>query len=401
MASVRRRFIGKKMLAYNVQPLAQNNLTGIGYYAANTLRTLLKDGDECELHVFDFLGRNGADQNVRNNLGLTSDPEGLITVKGMPLSVYIRLGNAGKIYPYDRLTGSKADLTVFFNYLAPAGLRGKNIITIYDMVSMRFPETMDDKNRRLLQKHLRPSVDNSSAIVTISEFSKREIMELLGVPEERIFVAPCGTDTAFYSPFSDLSDEDTARKSLADQFGIDRYILYVGTLEPRKNIKTIVKAFEETAGEDGEVKLVLAGGVGWHSEETLAAIENSPVKNRIVRTGYISNELKRDLYRCAKVFVFPSMYEGFGMPVTEAMACGTPCVISDTSSLPEVAGGKAATVDLYDVKGYAEAFLRAVNTDISSDERMLLVENARRYTWEATADAYRQAFSFVKKADMI
>ncbi len=388
------------MLAYNVQPLAQKNLTGIGYYAANTLRCLLKDDPECELHVFDFLGRNGASANVCNNLGLTSSPRGLITVKGMPLSVYIRLGNAGRIYPYDKLTSSGADLTVFFNYLAPAGLRGKDIITIYDMVSMRYPETMDDKNRRLLQKHLRPSVDGSSAIVTISEFSKKEIMELLNVPEEKIFVAPCGTDTAYYRPFDNTAEEESSRRALKDKFGIDRYILYVGTLEPRKNIKTIVHAFEETAGEDKDVKLVLAGGVGWHSEETLAAVENSPVKDRIVRTGYISNELKRDLYRCAKVFVFPSMYEGFGMPVTEAMACGTPCVISDTSSLPEVAGGNAAIVDLYDINGYSDAFLKAINSDITEDTRRRLVENASRYTWEETAKAYKEAFSFARNADI-
>lgn len=388
------------MLAYNVQPLAQNNLTGIGYYAANTLKCLLKEDSECELHVFDFLGRNGAGTNVCNNLELPSAPEGLMTVKGMPLSVYIRLGNAGRIYPYDKLTGSKADLTVFFNYLSPAGLRGKNIITIYDMVSMRYPETMDDKNRRLLQKHLRPSVASSSAIVTISEFSKKEIMELLCVPEEKIFVAPCGTDTGYYRPFDSDSEKENARRTLADKFGIDRYILYVGTLEPRKNIKTIVHAFEETAREDKDVKLVLAGGVGWHSEETLAAVENSPVRDRIVRTGYISNELKRDLYRCAKVFVFPSMYEGFGMPVTEAMACGTPCVISNTSSLPEVAGGNARIVDLYDTKGYSDAFLEAMEHDVTADEQRRLTENASRYTWEETAKAYREAFSFAEKADL-
>ena len=230
--------------------------------------------------------------------------------------------------------------------------------------------------------------------MTISEFSKKEIKELLNVPEERIFVAPCGTDTAFYCPFSNEQEELSARAELKKQFDIERYILYVGTLEPRKNIKTLVAAFEETAKEDKDVKLVLAGGVGWHSEETLAAIDNSPVKNRIIRTGYVSNETKRDLYRCAKVFVFPSMYEGFGMPVTEAMACGAPCIISDTSSLPEVAGGNADIVGVYDVHALNEAMLRAVDREISDEYKAKAVANAARYTWEEAARAYKEAFSF-------
>ena len=382
------------MLAYNVQPLAHENLTGIGYYAANTLRCLLKEDNERELHVFDFMGRNDAGSKVAKNLGDDFDPASLHIVKNMPLGAYIRAGNAGKMYSYEALTQSHADMTVFFNYLVPAGLKGKSIITIYDMVSMRYPETMDDRNRRLLQRHLRPSAEKAAAIVTISEFSKKEIKELLNVPEERIFVAPCGTDTAFYCPFSNEQEELSARAELKKQFDIERYILYVGTLEPRKNIKTLVAAFEETAKEDKDVKLVLAGGVGWHSEETLAAIDNSPVKNRIIRTGYVSNETKRDLYRCAKVFVFPSMYEGFGMPVTEAMACGAPCIISDTSSLPEVAGGNADIVGVYDVHALNEAMLRAVDREIPDEYKAKAVANAARYTWEEAARAYKEAFSF-------
>ncbi len=389
------------MLAYNVQPLAHENLTGIGYYAANTLGRLLKEDKECELHVFDFMGRNDAGSKVAKNLGEAFDPSALHIVKNMPLGAYIRAGNAGKMYSYEALTHSKADMTVFFNYLVPAGLKGKSVITIYDMVSMRYPETMDDRNRRLLQRHLKPSAEKAAAVVTISEFSKKEIKELLNVPEERIFVAPCGTDTTFYCPFPDEQAELAARQEIKKQFDIDRYILYVGTLEPRKNIKTLVAAFEETAKEDEDIKLVLAGGVGWHSEETLAAIEGSPVRDRIVRTGYVSNEMKRDLYRCAKVFVFPSMYEGFGMPVTEAMACGTPCIISDTSSLPEVAGGIADIVGVYDIHALSEAMLGAIGREITDEFRKSAVANAARYTWEEAARAYRQALSFVTNADMI
>jgi glycosyltransferase involved in cell wall biosynthesis len=385
------------MIAYNVQPLAQKNLTGIGFYAANTLRELVKDQDDFEMHVFDFLGRNTAHVNVENNLGVPYSEDKLHIVKNMPLGAYIRLGETGKMWPYEKLTRSSADMTVFFNYLVPQGLKGKSIITIYDMVCMRYPETMDDRNRRLLQMHLRPSAQKADAIVTISEFSKSEIKELLGIPDERIFVAPCGTDTTYYKPFESSEEEAMARAKIKEKYDADKYLLYVGTLEPRKNIKTIVKAFEKASGNIPGVKLVLAGGVGWHSEETLAAIEESPVKDRIVKTGYITQEEKRDLYRCAVAFVYPSIYEGFGMPVTEAMACGTRCIVSDTSSLPEVTGDLAVKVGTYDEDGFARAFEEICSEDTSEDLKGRLIARAASYSWKEAADIYRQAFSFVTK----
>lgn len=380
----------QQMIAYNVQPLAGKNLTGIGYYSANILKELLKDGDDYELQVFDFLKRNGAPSMVRKHLGGQFDETKLRTVSSMPLGAYIRAGKLGRIRPYASLTHSSADLTVFFNYLAPAGLKGKRIITIYDMVCGRYPETMDDRNRRLLQNHLQASADMADAVMTISEFSRKEIRELLGVPEDRIFVAPCGVDTEFYCPGE---DHEADRAAVSAKFGVDDYILYVGTLEPRKNIKTLVRAFEKIAPDIPGTSLVLAGGVGWHSEDTLAVIGNSPVKDRIIRPGYISNEEKRLLYRMARLFVFPSMYEGFGMPVTEAMACGTRCVIADTSSLPEVAGGLCPAVPYDDVDAMAQTILDEFDAGEADKEK--LTAHVSRYTWSRAADVYREAIRSV------
>ena len=374
------------MIAYNLQPVAVRGLTGIGNYTAEVARRLIDDN--AELHAFDFLGRNGVNAILEENLKMNLSGNDLHIVRSLPLSVYIRMGGAGKIMPYHKLTHSKADLTVFFNYLTPGGLTGNNMITIYDLVCERFPETMQAKNRRLLQGHLRDSASRASAVLTISEFSKREIIDVLDVPEEKIFVGPCGVDTEFYTPGEGFTTD------IAQKHNLERYILYVGTLEPRKNIKTIVEAFSLISSKYPDVKLVLAGGLGWQPEATLKAIEESPVKDKIIRPGFISNEEKRDLLRNALFFVFPSLYEGFGMPVTEAMACGTDCMVSESSSLVEISAGLVPMIPVSDVKLFAEAMEAKLNSPASPELRAKLVEHAKSYTWEQTAKAAKCAIDY-------
>lgn len=386
------------MIAYNVQPLAQQNLTGIGNYANDVLKILLQNQKEYELHVFDFMSRNGAPDIVRDHLNEGLVNSHLKTVKSLPLSVYIRMGKMGKVIPYKNLTGSDSDVTVFFNYLAPEGLKEKSIITIYDMVCERYPETMDDRNRKLLKRHLQKSADNASAIVTISEFSKNEIIELLGVPSEKVFVAHCGVNASFYKPASDAQETAEETAFLKDKWDLDEYVLYVGTLEPRKNTKVLVDAFEKLARNNPHLKLVLAGGIGWHSEETLSRIDSSEFKDRIIKTGYISNEEKRTLLRNARVFVFPSMYEGFGMPVTEAMACGTPCVIANTSSLPEVSLGLAPMVGKDDAEGFANEIEKMLNTELTPEKKQALVSGGASFSWENAAKVYEMATKYALNA---
>jgi len=373
------------MIAYNLQPIAVRGLTGIGNYTAEVASRLIGESDE--LHAFDFMGRNGVKDILEENLHMNLSGNDLHVVRSLPLSVYIRMGKFGKIMPYHSLTHSKADMTVFFNYLTPGGLKGKNMITIYDLVSERFPETMDARNRRLLRGHLQDSANRAATVLTISEFSKREIMDVLHVPEENIFVGCCGVDTDFYTPGKGFQTDINTKHNL------ERYILYVGTLEPRKNIKCLIESFTMIASKFPDVKLVLAGGLGWQPEETLEAIECSYVKDRIIRTGYISNEEKRDLLRNAEFFVFPSIYEGFGMPVTEAMACGTDCIVSRSSSLVEIGEGYVTLIDPQDTDLWAQAMegkLQEVTTD---DRKAALRAHACKFTWDAAAQACRNAIS--------
>ncbi len=385
-------------IAFNLQPLASSKLTGIGTYAREVARRLgpnLEKGGyaSVEVHVFDFLKKNGGVDFVRQH---ADKPVADMPFKQswlMPLGMYIRMGKLGSIIPYEKLLHTENDITVFFNYLVPLGLKGKTIITVYDMVCARYPETMDKKNKRLLTKHLPESCKKAEKIMTISEFSKREIMECLNVPEEKICVAYCGVNRKVYSPFKDPKQAENARTRITKKWNIkDGFLLYLGTLEPRKNVGLLIDAFEKVKEKYPHLKLVVGGGLGWNYEPILQKIEQSAYAEDIIRTGYLSESDKIDLYRCADLFVFPSLYEGFGLPVLEAMACGTLVLTSDTSSLPEVVGDAGWLSDPHDADAFASKIDEILAGNFNRSEMHEKMElQVKKFSWNRTTLAYGQA----------
>lgn len=395
----------------NMQPLASSKITGIGTYTleiAKRLPDILGDQYICEGQVFDFGGRNHAADRIREYLfpaqknisGKANSDMQVRTCKLFPLGAYIRAGGFGKIISYQQLLKSKAEITVFFNYLRPDRVKGKTIITVYDMVSERYPETMDKKNRKLLRRFLAGSCRKADAIVTISEFSKQEIVSCLGISPEKIHVALCGIDQAIYYPPVDEAEKERMKISLHEKYKISsRYILYLGTLEPRKNVDVLLDAFQILHDRFSELKLVISGGLGWQYENTLAHIERSGMKDSIIRTGYIPEQDKRMLYSGAEVFVFPSLYEGFGLPVAEAMACGTPVVCSRASSLQEVVGGAGILCDPDDAVSFASAIENIYTDAVLRDEyKNRQKEQIRSFTWDRAAQVYGQVISDVVKS---
>jgi len=163
------------------------------------------------------------------------------------------------------------------------------------------------------------------------------------------------------------------------------YILYVGQLQPRKNIGRLVEAFERLATTDAALKLVIAGGHGWLQHEVLQTIASSPFADRIIQLGRVSQEHLTSLYWHADVYVLPSLYEGFGMPVLEAMASGTPVVTSSVSSMPEIADDAAVLVDAHDSNAIAAGIAKA--REHQEQYRKLGIERAGQFTWDATAKA--------------
>jgi len=277
------------------------------------------------------------------------------------------------------------------NYYLPPVESARCAVTFYDLSFMTVPETSSPKIRAVFGKNVPKFAKKADAILVCSESTRRDIVRLLGVDPARIHVAYGAVDEDV-APW----DRQAAMQYVVQRHGVSGpYILFVGTLEPRKNLPVLIRAFAAIA-RDIPHTLVLAGVDGWHIEQVDAAIAASGVAGRIVRTGYVGTT--RDLaalYSGADLFAFPSVYEGFGLPVVEAMTCGCPVICADNSSLPEVAGDAAVLVEAEDAEALSAAMARVLG-DAALREAMVVKGRAQaaRFSWAgcaaATLDVYRK-----------
>ena len=268
-------------------------------------------------------------------------------------------------------------------HVLPAVCPCRSVVTILDLTFIRFPQTFPLFQRRYLDFFTRRAVKKADAIIAISESTKRDIVELLGAPEGKIYTTLLGVDPP-YRPVSGERKERVAR-----EHGLGHStILYLGTLEPRKNIPALLAAFSQ-ARKSSQVKdctLVLAGGKGWFFNQTFKLVEDLGLKESVRFTGYVPAEDLPALYSAATVFVYPSLHEGFGLPPLEAMACGTPVITSNASSLPEVVGDAGIMVDPHNVEELAEAILRVLrDPDLRQEMSAKGLEQAKKFSWKETA----------------
>lgn len=356
-------------VALELQPCCGNR-SGIGMYTYE-LAKRLKDGDGLEFcgNLFNFAGRND------NSAALQGIEMPIQECRLFPYGVYRRIWNYCKI-PYQKLFDQPSDLSIFFDYIVPPHISGKVITTIHDMTYLRYPETMGARNLKRIRQGIDYSVERSDRIIAVSEFTKQEICTLLHVPEEKV--------TVIYNAPTEL---DMCCSQKADPIVQQPYILFVGTIEPRKNLERLIKAYTILRKkEDFSHKLVLAGGYGWKHESILKAAQESAYCDDIIFAGYVSAEKKRSLYQNADLFVFPSLYEGFGIPPLEAMAYGCPVVCSNAASLPEVAGDAAEYVSAENEENIARGIARVLSDRSYAGQ---LTANGsmqvRKYHWESSA----------------
>jgi glycosyltransferase involved in cell wall biosynthesis len=265
--------------------------------------------------------------------------------------------------------------------LPPLG-KTPGLLTVHDLSFMKHPDGAAPKLRRWLNKVVPDSVARAHHILADSQSTKYDLQTLLGVNPAKISVVGAGVEPRF-KPINnpEILNRVRQRYHLPDQF-----ILSLGTLEPRKNFEGLIHAFNNLQADFPKLHLVIAGGKGWLYNSIFTAAAQSPATERIHLIGFVADEDLPALYSLAHIFAFPSHYEGFGIPVLEAMACGTPVVTADNSSLPEIAGQAALLVPAIDIEALTEV-LGLFYTDPSLRERCIRagLDRPPKFTWAGAA----------------
>lgn len=291
----------------------------------------------------------------------------------------------------------KIDVVHSLHYTHPLICPCARVVTLHDMTFFVIPEMHTAARRLSMRFFIKRALRRAEIVIFVSESTKADAQRICDIINDRQFVVPLGVDI---SRFAGITDDRVTETML--KLHIEKpYILYVGTIEPRKNITRLIHAFEQLDQYNSRYKLVIAGGLGWDYAETLQAIEESPHKASIRRLGYITTDDKTALIAGCDLLVYPSLYEGFGLPVLEGMAAGVPVITSTTSSLREVAGTAAVLADPHSIEQIASS-INAVLSDATYSEALREAGRSRaaEFSWEKTAvltyAAYQRANQYPK-----
>jgi glycosyltransferase involved in cell wall biosynthesis len=296
------------------------------------------------------------------------------------------------------LRRAKLDLFHGTNYEAPLWNRGRAVVTIHDLSLLLHADKHEARLARRARRRLPLMARSAAMIITATESVKREICEHLKVPAERVAVTPYAPRRMFRPIPTDETGETRRRLGVEDEF-----ILFVGTIEPRKNLLALVRAFKEILSHTQlSPQLVIAGRKGWLNDELDSFIAQSGIKERLLLTGYLPEEDLASLYSSCRLCVYPSLYEGFGLPPLEAMACGAPVITSNIQTIVETVGTAARLVSPSDVQAIALAISQLLRD--GAERRRLSsagLARAAQFTWEKTAhltlEVYREALRRAKR----
>lgn len=358
---------------------------GVGHYTYQLIRHILYLDKENEYVLFfDFRARE-------KDIKKFSKPN--VKIRFYPFSDYKKYlpGVYSELLGTATLQKEKLDIlhsTSPFSRI-PTGYRGKVITTFNDMAIYNCPQCFP-KLRMAREKAVYNLMANKSdKIIAVSQSVKNDLEKILGVAPEKIQVIHGGLDKRFFD------DQDVVSKKVIEKYGITKkYILFLGTLEPAKNITRLLEAFSNFkkyySGKSGEKKfgyqLVLSGKRGWLSQEYQQTIKDLELTKDVVFTGYVIGDELCPLFKGAEFFILPSLYEGFGTTVLEAFATGTPAIVSNVSSMPEIAGDAALFINPVDIKGITEAMIRfSEDEQLRNQYRQKGMEQAKKFDWDKCA----------------
>jgi len=261
----------------------------------------------------------------------------------------------------------------------------RTVLTVHDIVHLLFPETMSLPVLATERLFMRRSLQRADHVIADSWSTASGIQYHYPVKAEKISVI---------YPGSPISADQIHSHAFDDEKLPEKYFLFVGTLEPRKNLKGILNAFSLLDPETKRVDLLVVGNVGWKNKELLAMLESNRFRSRVHLKGYVDDDRLSHMYQHAVCLLYPSLYEGFGFPILEAMHHGVPVITSNVSSMPEVAGDAALLVDPADAHGLAEAMNKTLlNDDLRNNMISKGYERVRQYSWERCAEATLAVFN--------
>lgn len=359
--------------------------TGIGHYTTNLIENLLKIDKISHYFLYAFFVRKREERAkiIFDIIEKTNAKN--VTFRIFRLPYQWKESLIGTPYPYNKIIKDPLDL-FFSPHSAGIANKGfpKTVVTIHDLAFMKFSEHRGKKITDYYLKRTKIAAQNSKKIIAVSEATKKDLIELLGVAPKKIKVIYEGANPDFKRIKNQRELINRSAKYVGAQ---TKYILSVGTLEPRKNLSVIVKAFSLLPLPLRQnYKLVFVGGQGWNNREFEKTILDYNLKEQIILTGFVPDEDLPYLYNRAELFIYPSLYEGFGLPLLEALSCGAPVIASNVSSLPEVAGKAAILVNPRNEKELAQKIkLVLTNPKLSSSLRKKGPIQAKKFSWQKAA----------------
>ncbi len=360
----------------NLSPAVQGR-AGLGRYTGSLLRALLAAEPQGDYAVFYNRSREGAPPAPFERLPRYTSPLG-----DKPW----RLRAALTYFGAPRLDGWFPGVGLFHatDHLLPRFRQVRTVFTLHDLIPLLLPDYHLPLNRWFLRLMLPRFLAAADAIVAVSESTRQDAVRLLGVPAEKIAVIPEGVEPHF-RPVADSGRRAEARA----RYGLpERFILIVCTIEPRKNHGLLLDAYRRLLETHPDVGLVVAGKKGWLYQSFFDRLEASGLSERVVVAGHVPEADLPVLLSLATVFAFPSLYEGMGLPPLEAMACGTPVVVSNTSSLPEAVGAAGILLPPDDARAWAEALARLMDDEgLRAEYAVRGRTRAAGFTWETAARA--------------